>query len=84
MPRPAASTITCIMLNNGVFGETGGHMTATTVLGQRTKNTLDGRDAEAHGYPILLAQPARRSWKARPTWPAGRSTRPATSPAPRR
>jgi len=47
--------ITCIMLNNGVFGETGGHMTATTVLGQRTKNTLDGRDAEAHGYPILLS-----------------------------
>jgi 2-oxoglutarate ferredoxin oxidoreductase subunit beta len=47
--------ITCIMLNNGVFGETGGHMTATTVLGQRTKNTLDGREAEAHGYPIMLS-----------------------------
>jgi 2-oxoglutarate/2-oxoacid ferredoxin oxidoreductase subunit beta len=47
--------ITCIMLNNGVFGETGGHLTATTVLGQRTKNTLDGRDAELHGYPILLS-----------------------------
>ncbi|HXY92320.1 MAG TPA: thiamine pyrophosphate-dependent enzyme [Acidimicrobiia bacterium] len=47
--------ITCVMLNNGVFGETGGHMTATTVLGQRTKNTLDGRDAEAHGYPIMLS-----------------------------
>jgi 2-oxoglutarate ferredoxin oxidoreductase subunit beta len=47
--------ITCIMLNNGVFGETGGHMTATTVLGQRTKNTLEGRDAEAHGYPIMLS-----------------------------
>lgn len=43
------------MLNNGVFGETGGHLTATTVLGQRTKNTLDGRDAELHGYPILLS-----------------------------
>jgi 2-oxoglutarate ferredoxin oxidoreductase subunit beta len=47
--------ITCIMLNNGVFGETGGHLTATTVLGQRTKNSLDGRDAEMHGYPILLS-----------------------------
>jgi 2-oxoglutarate/2-oxoacid ferredoxin oxidoreductase subunit beta len=47
--------VTCFMLNNGVFGETGGHMTATTVLGQRTKNTLDGRDAAAHGYPILLS-----------------------------
>ncbi len=47
--------ITCVLLNNGVFGETGGHMTATTVLGQRTKNTLDGRDADRHGYPILIA-----------------------------
>jgi 2-oxoglutarate ferredoxin oxidoreductase subunit beta len=47
--------ITSILLNNGVFGETGGHMTTTTVLGQRTKNTLDGRDAERHGYPILLS-----------------------------
>jgi len=46
--------VTCVLLNNGVFGETGGHMTATTVLGQRTKNTLDGRDAEYHGYPILI------------------------------
>ncbi len=46
--------ITCILLNNGVFGETGGHMTATSVIGQRTKNSLDGRDAEYHGYPILI------------------------------
>src|SRR6202140_3238041 len=53
-------SVTAILLNNGVFGETGGHMTATSVLGQRTKNTLDGRDAAYHGYPIrigdLLAQ----------------------------
>jgi 2-oxoglutarate ferredoxin oxidoreductase subunit beta len=41
-------------LNNGVFGETGGHMTATSVIGQRTKSSLDGRDAEYHGYPILI------------------------------
>lgn len=48
-------SVTCVMLNNGVFGETGGHLTATTVLGQRTKNTLDGRDADQHGYPIRVA-----------------------------
>jgi len=47
--------VTCIMLNNGVFGETGGHMTATTVLGQRTKTSLEGRDPVVHGRPILLA-----------------------------
>ena len=46
--------VTCILLNNGVFGETGGHMTATSVIGQRTKNSLEGRDAEYHGYPILI------------------------------
>jgi 2-oxoglutarate ferredoxin oxidoreductase subunit beta len=48
--------VTCILLNNGVFGETGGHMTATTVLGQRTKNTLEGRDAKKHGFPILMSE----------------------------
>src|SRR3546814_15656935 len=26
--------ITCILLNNGVFGETGGHMTTTTEIGR--------------------------------------------------
>jgi 2-oxoglutarate/2-oxoacid ferredoxin oxidoreductase subunit beta len=50
-----SENVTCVMLNNGVFGETGGHMTATTVLGQRTKTSLDGRDAERHGHPIRLA-----------------------------
>ena len=47
--------ITCILLNNGVFGETGGQMTTTSVLGQRTKSTLDGRDAARHGNPIRIA-----------------------------
>jgi len=35
-----------------VFGDTGGHMTAATVIGQRTKTSLSGRDPEQHGYPI--------------------------------
>lgn len=47
--------ITLVMLNNGVFGETGGHMTATTVIGQRTKTSLEGRDPSRHGRPILMA-----------------------------
>jgi len=46
--------VTCVLLNNGVFGETGGHMTATTVVGQRTKNSLEGRDPAYHGHPILI------------------------------
>ncbi len=48
-------SVTCVLLNNGVFGETGGHMTATTAIGQRTKNTLEGRDAAYHGHPIRIA-----------------------------
>ncbi len=47
-------SVTCVLLNNGVFGETGGQMTATTALGQRTKTSLDGRDAAYHGFPILI------------------------------
>lgn len=47
--------VTCILLNNGVFGETGGQMTATTALGQRTKTSLDGRDQARHGWPIRIA-----------------------------
>jgi 2-oxoglutarate/2-oxoacid ferredoxin oxidoreductase subunit beta len=47
--------ITCVMLNNGVFGDTGGQQTATTVIGQRTKTSLDGRDPELHGYPVPVA-----------------------------
>jgi 2-oxoglutarate ferredoxin oxidoreductase subunit beta len=47
--------ITAIMLNNGVFGDTGGQMTATTVLGQRTKTSLEGREPANHGFPIPLA-----------------------------
>ena len=49
-------SVTCVMLNNGVFGETGGHMTATTVVGQRTKNSLEGRNAKKHGFPIRMAE----------------------------
>ena len=48
--------ITAIMLNNGVFGDTGGQMTAASVIGQRTKTSLDGRDPDTHGYPVPVAE----------------------------
>jgi 2-oxoglutarate ferredoxin oxidoreductase subunit beta len=50
-----AERITVIMLNNGVFGDTGGQMTAASVIGQRTKTSLDGRQADVHGYPVPVA-----------------------------
>ncbi len=49
-------SITCLMLNNGVFGDTGGQMTAATTVGQRTKTDLDGRSAAEHGHPIEVAE----------------------------
>lgn len=48
--------VTALLFNNGVFGDTGGHMTATTVLGQRTKTSLEGRDPATHGHPIDVAR----------------------------
>ncbi len=48
--------VTAILLNNGVFGETGGHMTATTIPGQKTKTTAAGRDVAVHGHPIRISE----------------------------
>ena len=49
-------SITCLMLNNGVFGDTGGQMTATTTVGQRTKTDLDGRTARRVRLPDPVAE----------------------------
>jgi 2-oxoglutarate/2-oxoacid ferredoxin oxidoreductase subunit beta len=60
---------TALLFNNGVFGDTGGHLTATTVIGQRTKTSLDGRDPKLHGHPInigrLLSQVEGAAYVAR-------------------
>jgi 2-oxoglutarate ferredoxin oxidoreductase subunit beta len=48
-------SITCILLDNGVFGDTGGQMTATTTVGQRTKTEVSGRAPAQYGYPIPIA-----------------------------
>lgn len=47
---------TALLFNNGVFGDTGGHLTATTVVGQRTKTSLDGRDPALHGNPLDIGR----------------------------
>jgi 2-oxoglutarate/2-oxoacid ferredoxin oxidoreductase subunit beta len=48
--------ITCFVFNNAVFGETGGHMTAATMEGQKTKTSLQGRDVQTQGHPLKLAE----------------------------
>jgi 2-oxoglutarate ferredoxin oxidoreductase subunit beta len=47
---------TTIMLNNSNYGETGGQLAPTTVLGQKTKSTAKGRDAGIHGHPLRLPE----------------------------
>lgn len=44
--------ITVITVNNGVFGMTGGQMAPTTLDGQRTSSTPQGRDPAKVGHPI--------------------------------
>jgi 2-oxoglutarate ferredoxin oxidoreductase subunit beta len=46
--------ITSIMVNNAVFGMTGGQMAPTTLDGQRTTTSPQGRDCTLMGPPIDL------------------------------
>lgn len=48
--------ITVIFINNAVYGMTGGQMAPTTLLGQKTLTTRDGRDPKASGYPIKVCE----------------------------
>jgi 2-oxoglutarate ferredoxin oxidoreductase subunit beta len=51
-----AEQITVIFINNAVFGMTGGQMAPTTLLGQITETTQDGRNAAGHGYPLQVSE----------------------------
>ncbi len=51
-----AERITAIMCNNAGSAETGGHLCATTLMGQRTKTSPSGRNLELHGHPLQLAE----------------------------
>lgn len=48
--------ITCIFINNAVYGMTGGQMAPTTLVGQVTKTTPYGRDREVNGFPIKVCE----------------------------
>lgn len=43
-------------VNNATYGMTGGQMAPTTVQGQRTSTTPEGRDLKASGYPLRIAE----------------------------
>jgi len=48
--------ITVFLLNNANYGNTGGQMAPTTLLGQTTTTTPQGRDPELAGYPPNIAE----------------------------
>lgn len=48
--------ITVIFVNNTVFGMTGGQMAPTTMAGQQTTTTPEGRMPDTNGYPIKMAE----------------------------
>jgi len=48
--------ITVIFVNNAIYGMTGGQMAPTTLLGQKTTTTPQGRDARLAGYPLRVAE----------------------------
>jgi 2-oxoglutarate ferredoxin oxidoreductase subunit beta len=49
--------LTVIFINNAVYGMTGGQMAPTTLLGQKTSTTPQGRKAEFfHGYPLKISE----------------------------
>jgi len=48
--------ITVIFINNSVFGATGGQLAPTTLLGQKTVTSPEGRDEKITGKPIKVSE----------------------------
>jgi len=48
--------ITCVYVNNAVYGMTQGQMAPTTLLGQKTTTSPLGRDARREGFPLRVCE----------------------------
>lgn len=48
--------ISTVWVNNGVYGMTGGQMSITTLLGQKTTTTVEGRSRELAGNPLRVSE----------------------------
>lgn len=48
--------IVVIFINNGIYGMTGGQMSPTTLEGQVTATTPNGRNVELNGYPLKITE----------------------------
>ncbi len=48
--------ITIIFINNAIYGMTGGQVAPTTLPGQKTVTTPQGRDTSVYGYPMKISE----------------------------
>jgi 2-oxoglutarate ferredoxin oxidoreductase subunit beta len=48
--------ISVVFVNNGIYGMTGGQMAPTTLLGQKTTSSPNGREALSAGVPIPITE----------------------------
>jgi 2-oxoglutarate ferredoxin oxidoreductase subunit beta len=48
--------ITVIFINNAIYGMTGGQMAPTTLPGQKTTSSPNGRDVEMAGFPLHMSE----------------------------
>jgi 2-oxoglutarate/2-oxoacid ferredoxin oxidoreductase subunit beta len=48
--------VTCIFVNNAVYGMTGGQMAPTTLVGQKTATTPGGRNYKTEGPPLKISE----------------------------
>jgi 2-oxoglutarate/2-oxoacid ferredoxin oxidoreductase subunit beta len=47
---------TALFINNTTYGMTGGQMAPTSLPGQRTQTSPEGRDVTLHGHPIRMSE----------------------------
>lgn len=47
---------TTIFINNAIYGMTGGQMAPTSLVGQKTTTSIEGRKKELSGMPIRMAE----------------------------
>lgn len=48
--------LSVVFINNAVYGMTGGQLAPTTLLGQKTATSIEGREKKAHGYPLKISE----------------------------
>jgi len=51
-----AEQLTVVFINNAGFGMTGGQMAPTTMLGQVTATTPEGRQSNGQGFPLQISE----------------------------